>query len=363
MKILCYSLFPVWFLLLSSCVLAPVEFDEKEWQETVNKTDIAKLYAPNQSDNTYFTPWLNQENHGFSNFLYWQLSKKKKYTQAEQTFLPQVIPDLKARLQAFDDTDFIVWLGHGTFLIRLSGHYFLTDPIFSNRALLPKRLTPPALNEKDILELNLKVNVIISHNHYDHLDESSLKNLPENASFIVPKGLKNYVSSLTSGEVHEMNWWEAITPADTITITSLPAQHWSRRLCQGYNETLWASYMIRSENKTVYFGGDSGYFRGYREFARHFPQIDYALLPVTAYEPRWFMHYAHMNSSEAITAFSDLGAKNFIPTQWGTFHLGDNPPGLPALHLQRDIDNLGLDKTRFHILDIGEILPLENYLP
>ena len=214
-----------------------------------------------------------------------------------------------------------------------------------------------SLNE--LARLQGKLHVIISHNHYDHLDKKTLEYLPENASIYVPKGLGSYVSSFTTGVVREMNWWENLTASNTTQLTCLPAQHWSRRLFQGYNTTLWASYMISTAETTVYFGGDSGYFKGFREIGRVFNNIDYALLPITAYDPRWFMHYPHMDTREAIRAFEDLGADFFIPTQWGTFHLGDNPPGLPPLDLKKDIRQMQLDPGRYLILDIGEIRPLE----
>ena len=112
--------------------------------------------------------------------------------------------------------------------------------------------------------------------------------------------------------------------------------------------------LITPETK-IYFGGDSGYFVGYREIGRRFRNISYALLPLTAYHPRWFMHYAHMNAHETVNAFQELGAQYFIPTQWGTFKLGDNPPGHPALELKRVIQEKNLDPSRFIIMDIGQI--------
>ncbi len=253
------------------------------------------------------------------------------------------------------DADFIAWIGHATFLFRVQGEYWLTDPIFSDRALLPKRVTPPAIRAHDLAGLKGILHVVISHSHYDHLDKESLRNLPKDTSIYVPKGLGEYVATFASGTVTEMNWWDELELGGGIKLFCLPAQHWSRRLFQGYNTTLWASYMVISPNKTIYFGGDSGYFKGYKEIGKKFDSIDYALLPITAYNPRWFMHYAHMDTKEAIQAFEDLGAKYFVPTQWGTFHLGDNPPGLPPLDLQRDINQMKLDPAHFLILDIGQI--------
>jgi N-acyl-phosphatidylethanolamine-hydrolysing phospholipase D len=138
-----------------------------------------------------------------------------------------------------------------------------------------------------------------------------------------------------------------------VKLVCLPAQHWSRRIGQGVNSTLWASYMLITPETKIYFGGDSGYFVGYREIGTHFTNIDYALLPITAYHPRWFMHYSHMNAQEVVNAFRDLGAKYFIPTQWGSFNLGDNPPGYPVLDLKRVIQEKNLDPSRFIIMDIG----------
>jgi L-ascorbate metabolism protein UlaG (beta-lactamase superfamily) len=131
------------------------------------------------------------------------------------------------------------------------------------------------------------------------------------------------------------------------------------RITQGRNKSLWASYLLVTPSATVYFGGDSGYFKGFREFGRKFGGIDYAFLATTAYHPRWFMHYQHMNIPEAVKAFNELGAAYFIPTQWGTFHLGSEPAGYPGLDLKRYIKKHHLDASQFKIMDIGEIIPLK----
>ncbi len=343
-------------VLLSSCFFQPLPFDEKEWVETVENTDAQDLYINNYNDGEFFNPWLAPGERTFSRFLRWRFSQTASYSEEARNNRPENIPYLIERIEALDpSSDFIVWIGHATFLIRIQGEYWLTDPMFSDRALLPKRITPPAIRANELLRLKGKLNVVISHNHYDHLDEKSLVNLPENTSFYVPKGLGTYIASRVSGSVTEMNWWDEIALSDGTKLTCLPAQHWSRRFFQGYNETLWGSYMIEKAGTIIYFGGDSGYFKGYREIGKKFNSIDYALLPITAYEPRWFMHYPHMDTQEAIRAFHDLGAVFFIPTQWGTFHLGDNPPGLPALDMKRDIKEMDLDPAPFLILDIGEI--------
>ncbi len=339
----------------SSCMLKPVYFDESKWREDIEKHDISNLYATHYEDGKYFNPWARMKERGFSTFLKWTFSKKILYTEEEKSFLPGFIPDLKSRIIAMGDKDFITWIGHGTFLMRLNGEFWLTDPMFSKRALLPKRVTPPAMGLDELNELTDKVNIIISHNHYDHLDKKSIRAMPVESRFFVPLGLRSFIESNHRGAVRELDWWQEVDLAGGIKLICLPAQHWSRRIGQSTNSSLWASYILITPDVCIYFGGDSGFFIGYSEFGRRFPNIDYALIPTTAYHPRWFMHYAHMNSSEAVRAFHDLKAEYFIPTQWGTFQLGDEPPGYPVLDLMGFIDKMELDRSRFITMDIGQI--------
>ena len=254
--------------------------------------------------------------------------------------------------------DFIMWIGHDTFLIRINGEYWLIDPIFSERAVVVKRKTPPGITAEALKEVAPNLRVMITHNHYDHLDASSIEDLPVNAKVYVPLGLKDAVQDMNKRDVTEMDWWQEIQCGNGITLVCLPMQHWSRRFGQGPRETLWASYMLITPKVTIYLGGDTGYFIGYKEIAKRYPKIDYALLPTTAYHPRWFMHYNHMNVDEAIEAFNDLKARYMIPQQWGTFHLGDEPPGYSILELKKTIAERKLDASRFIIMDIGQILPI-----
>jgi len=342
-------------LSVCSCIATPPSFDEQLWQVAVEKQKAELLYAPHYENGAYFNPWMTMEEKSFQRFLKWRFSKKAPYSEAEENFLPQIQPDLGARIKALPTQNFIAWVGHATFLIRISGVYWLTDPMLSNRALLPKRVTPPAFTLEDLGKLTDPVNVLISHSHYDHLDKNTLRALPLHARVFVPPGLKTYVQDNFKGEVRELDWWENIDIDDRTRLVSLPAQHWSRRIGQDVNTTLWAGYLLVAPEASIYYGGDSGYFVGFREIGRRFPGIDYALIPLTAYHPRWFMHYAHMNAPESIQAFEDLGAKYYIPTQWGTFHLGDNPPGYPLLDLKRTIAKQGHDPSRFIFMDIGQL--------
>ena len=354
---LLFYLLPVPLLL--SCLFDPQSFDEGDWRRRVESQDPALLYAPHEENGRYFNPWMEDEKT-FSQFLKWRFTRSADYTEEEESYLPDSLPGLMARISELPaDTDFLVWVGHATFLIRVAGAYWLTDPMLSDRALLPKRVTPPALRLAELGDLEPPLSVVVSHNHYDHLDKETIRALPDWAKVIVPSGLKDYVATFHDGEVVELDWWKTIE-AGPGWVSALPAQHWSRRIGQSRNQTLWASYMIEIDGTTIYYGADSGYFVGYREFGEKFERIDYALLPITAYQPRWFMHYAHANVDEALLAFKQLKARWFIPTQWGTFRLGDNPPGYPMLDLKRKLAARELDPGPYLTPHLGEIVVLEN---
>ena len=332
-------------------------FSEIQWARQVEETKTKDLYAPHYKDKKFFAPWMEIKDKSFLDVLGWKLFSKTNYTKKEKVFLPRVIPDTVKRLQQTKG-DFILWIGHNTFLIRIGGTFWLTDPIFSKRTLLPARLTPPGLSLKEFNNIIKDVNIVISHNHYDHLDRPSMKQLPQHSTVFVPKGLKESVMGMKKNNVHEMDWWEEFEIGNGSKLICLPAQHWSLRINQGRNQSLWASYLLVTPAVTLYLGGDSGYFKGFREIGRRYPGIDYAFMATTAYHPRWFMYHHHMNIAEAVKGFKDLNARYFIPTQWGAFHLGGEPAGFPGLDLCRHIQKNLLDPSRFKIMDIGEILPI-----
>lgn len=345
-----------------SCSLEDRKFSEAQWVEKVEATRVEDLYAPNVDGDKLFAPWMPMKDKSFIDVLEWKLFSKTNYSNGEKNHLPKIIPHVKERIKKFDG-DFILWIGHNTFLIRIGDVFWLTDPIFSKRALLPARVTPPAISLEDLNGIiNDKLNILISHNHYDHLDRASMEQLPANARVYVPLGLGDYVKEMNKPHVFEMNWWDEMELSQGSRLVCLPAQHWSLRANQGRNKSLWASYLLITPNATLYFGGDSGYFKGFREIGKKYKKIDYAFMATTAYHPRWFMFYAHMNIPEAVKGFGELGARFFIPTQWGTFRLGDEPAGYPGLDLQRYIDEKGLEKDQFKIMDIGELIPIQPSL-
>jgi N-acyl-phosphatidylethanolamine-hydrolysing phospholipase D len=329
-------------------------FSEEAWTMKVEQTKPEDFYKSNVKGNQYFSPWMKMDGKSLFDVLGWKLSSKPEFTKEETKFLPEVLKETAQRIRSTKG-NFILWIGHNSFLVRVNNIYFLTDPIFSDRALLPKRLTPPALKLRELNKLVNDLHIIISHNHYDHLDRWSMKNLPETARVFVPMGLKGYVEKMNKSRVQEMNWWQETDLGRGMKLVCLPAQHWSMRISQGRNRSLWGSWLLITPAGMFYFGGDSGYFKGFTEIQKRYPDIDYAFMATTAYRPRWFMHYQHMNVPEAVNGFRDLGARYFIQTQWGTFHLGNEPAGYPGLDLKRYIKSAELDPKRFKVMDIGEI--------
>jgi L-ascorbate metabolism protein UlaG (beta-lactamase superfamily) len=345
---------------LLSCLPHQSAFDEEKWRQDVERADPATLYAPHVKDGKYFNPWMPMGEKGMLTLLRWRLSKKTAYTDEEKAYRPKIIANLKKRIHEYPEGDFICWLGHGSFLIRINGEYWFTDPMLSQRALLPARKTPPPITIDELKQLGGKMNILISHNHYDHLDKKTVEAFPEASRVFVPRGLKGFILGMNKKDVREMDWWQTLDCGNNTHITFLPAQHWSRRIFQDVNTTLWGSYLIATPHVKIYYGADSGYFIGYKEFGRKFHGIDYALMPITAYHPRWFMHYAHVDVRESIDAFRDLGARYFVPQQWGTFHLGDEPVGYAVLELKKIIIEQKLDPDRFAVLDVGQILPIKR---
>ena len=191
---------PVLLLLLTSCIHSPGPFDEAAWRNNVESRNVETLYAAHFKDGMYFNPWMPMENAGFGRLLKWKLfSAKARYTEEEKAFRPAVIPNLKERIRSLPEGDFIAWIGHASFLMRLQGEYWLTDPHLSERAFVVKRVTPPAITAAEIRELTPSPNILISHNHYDHLDKDTLRSLPEGSRFFVPRGLKAYVEVFPPG--------------------------------------------------------------------------------------------------------------------------------------------------------------------
>ena len=345
-------------LLMATGCFAPKPFDEDAWREKYESADAKALYAKHRrSDGLFFNPWMPQPEKSALDLLRWKLFSKNSVPDQNGRFeKAPVVANNAAYLKDPGAPTSITWVGHATYVMQMDRRVFITDPFFSERAFLPKRLLPPAFGPEALPEGLI---VLISHNHYDHLDADSIEALAQKASLMIcPLGLGEFLKEHGAKKVRELNWWQKLKVGET-TITCLPAQHWSRRWGMGTNETLWCSFMLEGQGLKIYYGADSGYFMGFAEIGRLYPGIDAALLGVGATHPRWMMHYAHMDVSETVLAFHDLKPRFLVPTQWGVIKLGDEPAAYPAELLRRAAKKDAALKKALRLLPVGGRLMLK----
>jgi len=266
----------------------------------------------------------------------------------------------------------VTWIGHATVLAQLGGLNVLTDPIFSQRAsplgfIGPQRLQPPGLSLTQLPTIDL---VLISHNHYDHLDEASVRALSSQGGgsplFVVPLGLADWFRQRGITRVIELDWWQGHalqTSQGEAELVLVPAQHWSARGLRDRMKSLWGGFALFAPDCHMFYAGDTGYSRDFSDMRERFSGrqsglqgggFDIALLPIGAYEPRWFMQTQHVNVEEALKIHGDLGAKRSLGVHWGTFALTDEPLDEPPRELATRRAALGLAELDFFTLAVGQ---------
>jgi N-acyl-phosphatidylethanolamine-hydrolysing phospholipase D len=271
--------------------------------------------------------------------------------------LPRVAND-GAALRANGTEPTVTWVGHATLLVQLDGVNVLTDPQWSDRASPvgfagPRRVTPPGLRFEDLPPIHL---VLISHDHYDHLDVATVKRLAaeHRPRFLVPLGLKAWFADLGITDVEEMDWWQSRTERG-LTLTCLPAQHFSGRTLWDRNRRLWSGWAIAGRQKRLFFAGDTAYAGFFTEIGQRLGPFDLAAVPIGAYLPAIIMKASHTTPEEALQIFVDTGSRAFVPIHWGTFDLADEPLDEPPQRLAADAQRRRLDPERLWILKHGEM--------
>jgi L-ascorbate metabolism protein UlaG (beta-lactamase superfamily) len=254
----------------------------------------------------------------------------------------------------------VTFLGHSSFLVRWGGITLLTDPVFAEHAgpwgvLGPRRVRPPAYPLSQIPRVDL---ILQSHNHYDHLDLAAHSALARRDApqVVTPIGNRDYLPRAVRPRTTELDWWEGVDLGNGRKVTVVPAQHFSARTPWDRNRALWGAFILETPHGVLYFGGDSGYGVHFAETGARFPRIDVALIPIGAYEPRWFMRPVHMDPDEALQAHLDLGARKSVAMHFGTFQLTDEAIDEPAKLLAAARERSGVTPGAFVVPRVGETL-------
>ena len=338
-------------------------------------TACALLAAACHSNPHYNPAMSHHTENGFRNnypqpprqsFWKWQWERWTKgvpENPKEGYGFPLLKPDA-AFLAANRGDPTLTWIGHASFLLQIGGVNVLTDPHLTERASPvsfagPKRHVAPAFDFDTLPHADV---VVISHNHYDHLDLETVKRLNRQKGgapmFFVPLGLKAWFKAQGIDNVTELDWWESADHLG-LKLTLAPVQHWSSRTPWDRNRTLWGSWVVEHPRLRFFFGGDFGYSSDLADIGKRFGTIDLAMLPIGAYEPRWFMSVMHANPQEAVRAQQDLHARYAVAMHWGTFRLTDELLDEPPRKLAEALVQNGVSPDRFFLMKHGETRKLD----
>jgi len=276
----------------------------------------------------------------------------------------EILKNLKENI----NNDYVAWIGHATFLIKLGNTTIITDPVFEkNMGPLifgPKRYVDPAIDLKEIPEVNL---FLLTHNHYDHLSTRTIKRFPyKKAKVLAPLKLGKYFTRNGFADVSEMDWYEEIKVND-IKITFLPAVHWSKRSLWDTNKTLWGNFLIEYDNKKIFFACDTGYGDIYKELGKKYGPIDLTFINIGAYNfypmsPRKDKSIYHTNPEEALNIAQDLKSTKVLGMHWGTVVLSLEPIMEPPARFKDNAERYGFNKKDALIFKIGQVTKLSEIL-
>lgn len=333
----------------------------------------AALRSARDARGRFVLPWPLEgpATRGVRDLLRWRRERKRNGVPPTPPLAAFAIADPDVAAPRNDAAELrITWIGHATFLIQLAGITILTDPIWSRRASPfgwtgPSRLVPPGLGFDSLPPVDV---VVLSHDHYDHLDGRTVRRLQarfeSDLTWVTPLGYTSWLRGFGIENVRELDWWERAsvpTPGGVLGVHATPAQHWSKRSPFGDGERLWAGFVLEAPGGSkVYFCGDTGYFEGFAAIGCLGP-FAASIMPIGAYDPRWFMKPMHMNPEEAVQAYTELGDGGlFVGMHWGTFRLADEPPLEPPVRTKAAWRARALSPEQLWIPRHGEtrILPI-----
>ena len=298
-------------------------------------------------------------------FSYRQFTQEKKKIDMTVPKEHVVNKDkVKADLEKYKNDDYIAWIGHATFLIKLGDTTIITDPVFSKNAgpliFGPDRFTEPALKLDEIPKTDV---FLLTHNHYDHQDMSTIRKFPyKDAKVLLPLKLGKYFKRYK--DVNEMDWYDEIKIKDDLKITLLPAVHWSKRSLTDTNKTLWGNFLIEYKNKKILFACDTGYGNIYKDLGDKYGPIDLSMINIGAYDfrPMFDKSVYHTTPEEALQIAQDLKSKKVLGTHWGTFVLSLEPIMEPPIRFKNSAEKYGFKKEDAIIYKIGEFESLKKLL-
>ncbi|MFT4554067.1 MAG: N-acyl-phosphatidylethanolamine-hydrolyzing phospholipase D [Chlamydiales bacterium] len=296
---------------------------------------------PHHAENSFVNPYDQKGKGGLFTYLKARLTTGK-WGEGEHSSIPTEVVDLDKILEPDPSKIQITWIGHSTLLIQYRGKNILTDPIFSEIAgpvqfIGLRRYTPPAIMIEQLPRIDY---VIVSHNHYDHLDLASVYKLGNDPLWIVPLKLKSWFINVGIDNVLEMDWWERWSD-EKLSVVCTPSQHWSKRTMFDAFETLWASWAIKIDDFNFWFGGDTGYNTiQFKEIGEKLGPFDCAAIPIGSYSPREFMKPFHINPEEAVMIHNDIKSKQSLGIHWGTFVLSKEPIDEPPKRLAEALEKI-----------------------
>ncbi len=325
-----------------------------------------ELPSHHRTGGGFRNPWVAEAVPGFGSLLKWMLvhrTTRPRPKDPDPSVFARVPPSFVApRAPASQLT--VTWVGHASLLVQLNGLNILTDPMWSDRASPvrfagPRRWVAPGIAFDDLPPLDV---VLQSHNHYDHLDDRTVRRLAgahPHASWVVPLGLASFVQQRGGRSVVELDWWQE-HEIGAVRVAATPALHFSSRGIGDRGDTLWCGFALTAANgRRVFFAGDTGYHPDFGLIGARYGPFDVALIPIGAYEPRWFMRYLHMNPEEAVEAFRALHARVMVPIHWGTFKLTDEAMDEPPVRARAAWQAAGLPREGYRQLAHGETLVLD----
>jgi L-ascorbate metabolism protein UlaG (beta-lactamase superfamily) len=288
----------------------------------------------------------------FVDFLRWQFTREGGVPWTPRPARPSVPPG-----EVGDGELAITFINHATTLIQMAEHNVLTDPVWSERVgpvawAGPRRYAPPGVDFGKLPRIDA---VLISHNHFDHMDLPTLQRLADahDPQFVVPLGNCHYLADTGIGRCTELDWWDSLAVGPELSLTAVPARHWSRRGAFDRNRALWAGYVLDGP-KRVYFAGDTGFGPHFSEVTRRMGAPDVALMPIGAYLPAWFMSAQHISPAEAVSAHDALAAGETVGIHFGTFRLADDGQDQPVTDLAAALKATGTDPSRFWVPGNGD---------